>query len=222
MGKAIVFDCDGVLVDSETAWVSGIGDVFASRGINFPSTEPDTDLHGTSVRAVISLLQAELGEPVDADELETEMYAAIIRRMTDGVWAIRGAIELLETVRGTRPLAVASNGSTETVMGALEAASIPDVFDTIVAFEPPLRAKPAPDLYLTACERLRVPPSEAIAIEDSLPGVRAARAAGLAVVGVGPAPGLEAEADLVVHDLLDPRLWELLGLEPSLVEEVER
>lgn len=222
MPKAIVFDCDGVLVDSETAWVSGIVDVFASRGIGYVASEPAPDLHGTSVREVVSLLEGQLSEPVDADELEDEIYAAIISHMAEGVWANHGAVELLEAVRGTRPLAVASNGSRATVNGALEAASIPAVFDVIVAFAAPLKPKPAPDLYLSACGQLGVSPSQAVAIEDSLPGVRAARAAGLTVVGLGPARGLETEADLVVQDLLDPRLWELLELEPVQLEEVER
>jgi len=85
---------------------------------------------------------------------------------------------------------VASNGSRETVE-ADQGASIPLVFDTIVAFEAPLRPKPAPDIYLRACENLQVSPADAIAVEDSLPGARAARAAGLLVVGLGRATGSE-------------------------------
>ncbi len=126
---------------------------------------------------------------------------------------MRGALELLEAVRGTRPLAVASNGSMETVEASMRAASIPAVFDAIVALEPPLRPKPAPDLYLRACERLGVAPARAIAVEDSVLGAKAARAGGLDVVGVGRAPGLEAVVDMAVPDLFDPRLWDLLELE---------
>jgi HAD superfamily hydrolase (TIGR01509 family) len=124
-----------------------------------------------------------------------------------------GAIELLEAIRGSRPLAVASNGSRETVEVSLSAASIPQVFDAVVTLEAPLRPKPAPDLYLRACERLRVVPARAIAVEDSVPGARAARAAGLMVVGVGPAPGLQAVADRVVPNLCDSQFLDLLGLE---------
>jgi HAD superfamily hydrolase (TIGR01509 family) len=124
-----------------------------------------------------------------------------------------GAIELLEAIRGSRPLAVASNGSRETVEVSLSAASIPQVFDAVVTLEAPLRPKPAPDLYLRACERLRVVPARAIAVEDSVPGARAARAAGLMVVGVGPAPGLQAVADTVVPNLCDSQFLDLLGLE---------
>ncbi len=95
----------------------------------------------------------------------------------------------------------------------MRAASIPAVFDAIVALEPPLRPKPAPDLYLRACERLGVAPARAIAVEDSVLGAKAARAGGLDVVGVGRAPGLEAVVDMAVPDLFDPRLWDLLELE---------
>jgi beta-phosphoglucomutase-like phosphatase (HAD superfamily) len=118
----------------------------------------------------------------------------------------------LEAIRGSRPLAVASNGSRETVAASMRAASIPCVFDAIVAVEPPLRPKPAPDVYLRACALLGVDPSKAIAVEDSLPGARAARAAGMTVVGLGPAEGLAATADTVVPSLLDPGLRGLLGL----------
>ena len=69
----------------------------------------------------------------------------------------------------------------------MKAAGIPQVFDAIVALEPPLRPKPAPDVYLRACELLGVEPAATIAVEDSLPGASSAAAAGLTVVGVGAA-----------------------------------
>ena len=211
--KAVVFDCDGVLVDSEKAWFVGIVRVFSRRGIHELVTGPTSSLYGASVGDVVSVLQREVGEPLDLSAVAREVYDAILAAIDDGVVAMDGAIELLEAIRGTRPLAVASNGSLETVEASLKAASIPSVFDTIVAFEPPLRPKPAPDIYLRACENLRVAPPDAIAVEDSVPGARAARAAGLTVIGVGSADGLEAVVDTVVPRLLDPVLLGLLDLD---------
>ena len=103
--------------------------------------------------------------------------------------------------------------SVETVEAAMRAASIPPVFDAIVPLEPPLRPKPAPDLYLHACELLGVQPAGAIAVEDSVTGASSARGAGLTVVGVGGAPGLDDVADTVVANLLEAELLSLLGLE---------
>jgi HAD superfamily hydrolase (TIGR01509 family) len=209
--KAVVFDCDGVLVDSEKAWFVGIVNVFESRGIHELVTGPASRLYGASVGDVVTVLERELGEPLDTDAVTKEVYGAILAAIEDGVVAMPGAVELLEAIRGTRPLAVASNGSAETVAASMKAASTPNVFDTIVAVAPPLRPKPAPDLYLRACELLEVVPGEAIAVEDSLPGAKAARAAGMTVVGLGPADGLAVTADLVVPGLLDPGLLDLLG-----------
>ncbi|MGO9583169.1 MAG: HAD family hydrolase [Acidimicrobiales bacterium] len=212
MSKAIVFDCDGVLVNSEPAWFTGIVTVFARHGIHRVATGAASGLYGGSVRDAASFLEREVGEPLDVDEVVREIHEAILAAIAEGVRAMDGAIELLLTVRGSRPLAVASNGSMETVEAAMGIASIPAVFDAIVALEPPLRPKPAPDLYLRACERIGVQPAHAIAVEDSVTGALAARAAGLTVAGVGEAPGLGDIADLVVPSLLDTRLLDLLEL----------
>ncbi|MGA2527838.1 MAG: HAD family phosphatase [Acidimicrobiales bacterium] len=214
--RAVVFDCDGVLVDSEKAWFVGIVEVFQRRGIQELVTGPASSLYGASVGDVVSVLERELGEPLDTEAVTKEVFDAILAAIADGVVAMDGAVELLETIRGSRPLAVASNGSRETVEASLKAASIPFVFDAIVAVEPPLRPKPAPDVYLHACELLGVDPTDAIAVEDSLPGAKAARAAGMTVVGLGSADGLNKTADQVVANLGDQGLRDLLGLGPLL------
>lgn len=211
--RALVFDCDGVLVDSEKAVFAGLVAVFARRGIEDVITGPASSLYGASVFAMISELERELGEAVDVEEVAQELEVEIRAAIAGGVRAMDGAIQLLEAVRGSRPLAVASNGSRETVGASMKAASIPEVFDAVVTLEAPLRPKPAPDLYLRACELLSVAPWRAIAVEDSGPGAQAARSAGLMVVGVGSAPTLHAVADAVVPSLCDPRLLDLLGLE---------
>lgn len=213
MPKAVVFDCDGVLVDSEPAWFTGIVSTFERHGVFRLVTGPASSLYGGSVRDFAVLLEREVGQPLDVAVLETEIYSSILAAIDEGVPAMKGAVELLEVLRGSRPLAVASNGSVETVEAAMRAASIPPVFDAIVALEPPLRPKPAPDLYLHACELLGVQPAGAIAVEDSVTGASSARAAGLTVVGVGGAPGLDDVADTVVANLLEAELLSLLGLE---------
>ena len=210
--KAVVFDCDGVLVDSEKAWFVGIVNVFERKGIHELVTGPASDLYGASVGDVVAFLERELGQSLDHEEATREVYDAILEAIDEGVVAIEGAIGLLEEIGGTRPLAVASNGSLETVEASMRAAHIPLVFDAIVAVKAPLRPKPEPDLYLRACELLRVRAAEAIAVEDSLPGARAARAAGMTVVGLGSSEALRATADLLVPRLMDPGLRGLLGL----------
>lgn len=213
MPDAVVFDCDGVLVDSERAWFVGIVNVFDRHGVRELRTGPGSRLYGASVHDVVDVLEAELAEPLDRGVLAEEVYDAICRAIEDGVEAMEGAVDLLAALEGSLPLAVASNGSTRTVEAALRVAGLPDVFDAVVAFSPPIRPKPAPDLYLRACELLAVAPERALALEDSVPGATAARAAGLTVVGVGDAAQLGPIADLVVPTLRDRRLLALLGLE---------
>ncbi len=220
--RAVAFDCDGVLVDSERAVFAGVAAVFARRGVHLLVTGPASSLYGASVSAMISELEHQLGQPVDVDEVAQEIEVEIRAAIAAGVHAMDGAVELLEALRGSRPLAVASNGSRETVEASLKAAAIPEVFDAVVTLEHPLRPKPAPDLYLCACERMRVPPGRCIAVEDSVPGARSARAAGLTVVGMGPAPGLGAVADALVPSLSDARLLDLLGLETLQAQATTR
>ena len=208
-----MFDCDGVLVDSEEAVFAGIVAVFARRGIDGLVTGPSSRLYGASVDKVISELERELGKPVDVEEVAEELDSEIRRAIASGVRAMAGAIELLEAIRGIAPAGGRIQRLSRDGRGNDEVGPIPQVFDAVVVLEAPLRPKPAPDLYLRACELLEVAPDGAIALEDSVPGARSAGAAGLMVVGVGAAPGLGFAVDTLVPDLGDPELLNLLGLE---------
>ena len=109
--RALVFDCDGVLVDSEGAVFTAVVAVFGRRGIEGVVAGPTSSLYGASVLATISELERLLGEPVDVEEVAEELDAEIRANIAGGVVAMDGAIELLEAMRGSRPLALASNGS---------------------------------------------------------------------------------------------------------------
>jgi HAD superfamily hydrolase (TIGR01509 family) len=102
------------------------------------------------------------------------------------------------------PLAVASNEPRTHLLAGLTRVGLLKAFDVILGVEEVKAPKPAPDLYLRACELLAVAPTHSIALEDSPPGVAAARAAGLYVLGVPSVPGIVLEADLVVESLEDP------------------
>jgi HAD superfamily hydrolase (TIGR01509 family) len=203
--RAIVFDCDGVLVDSESAWMGAIRDAVFRRGVTLED-DPEASMVGGSAPEVVAFLEGELGHTVDAELIEAEIYDSVLRQIDRGLQAIDGAIDLLESLRGTRALAIASNGSMKTVRASLRAAEIPDVFDVIVALDGSLRPKPAPDLYVEACSRLGADGVGAIAIEDSVRGAISAKRAGLSVVGVGASAQLGAVSDLVVTTLRDDRL----------------
>jgi HAD superfamily hydrolase (TIGR01509 family) len=208
--KAVVFDCDGVLVDSEAAWTRALRDVLVSHDVSLADVRAGAMIGG-SVPEVVDFMEHQLSCVVDAEEISREIYASVLESVSHGIEAMHGAIELLETLKGTCLMAVASNGSLATVHASLRAAGIPDVFDAVVALGSTTRPKPAPDLYLEACSLLSVSPSDALAIEDSTRGATAAKRAGMSVVGVGSAAGLDDVCDLVVSNLLDVRLLELVG-----------
>jgi beta-phosphoglucomutase-like phosphatase (HAD superfamily) len=114
-----------------------------------------------------------------------------------------GAHAVVSAISGRLPLAVASNTREETVRATLAASGLPAVFEIVVSPGEGRRPKPAPDVYLAACEALGVAPAEAVAFEDSATGAAAARAAGMFVIGV-PSEGVHGlEADLVLGSLLD-------------------
>jgi HAD superfamily hydrolase (TIGR01509 family) len=115
-----------------------------------------------------------------------------------------GARELVAALRGTTPLAVASNSPEPFVRAALDVARLADAFATVVTADQVAEAKPAPDTYLEACRRLDAAPAQSVALEDSPTGVAAARAAGLYVIGVPSLAGVVLDADLVAPSLADP------------------
>ena len=118
-----------------------------------------------------------------------------------------GAIELVERLRGRVPMALASNSSRQLVSTALATAGLTDAFDAIITADDVVAAKPAPDVYLLACERLGVAPEDSLALEDSPSGIAAAKAAGLACIAV---PQF-AETDVSAADRVIDSLEELLA-----------
>lgn len=205
-----MFDCDGVLVDTEAIWSASLRTVMTAwAGADAAAAAPS--MTGGSAPEAIAFLEDVRGETIDRAAFSRELYTDVIRGIGHGVAAVPGAIELVRALHGSRPLGVASNGSAETVQASLAAAGFPRAFDAIVALDGSTRPKPAPDLYIEACARLEVDPAAAVALEDSPRGAQAARTAGLRVVGIGTAQTLRGLAELVVPDLADRRLHDLLG-----------
>ena len=113
-------------------------------------------------------------------------------------------MELLGALDGRWPVAVASNSPRSHLLAGLTRTGLADRFEAVIGVEDVAEPKPAPDLYLRACELLGAAPAGSLALEDSPPGVAAARAAGLYVVGVPSVAGVELEADAVFESLADP------------------
>jgi HAD superfamily hydrolase (TIGR01509 family) len=210
---AIVFDFDGVLLDSEIAWTRAETTLFARYGKAYGRDDKHL-LIGGSLAKTGRALERLLGGGRTAAQLADELLELAAEEFARGVEPMPGALGLIEELRGRRPIAVASNSERRLVDLALAGSGFAEAFDVVLAGDEVPNPKPAPDLYLEACRRLGVPPHAATAIEDSPTGAAAARAAGLFVIGIPYFPDLEVEADLVGRSLEDPAVRRALGLRP--------
>ena len=208
---AVVFDNDGLLLDTESVWTRAEEDLFERYGAEF-TTEHKRELVGTSAAIAGGLLERWLDQPGRVPELIEELNVLVVAELEHGVEAMVGARDLLErlTAQGT-PTGLVSNSPLAFVTRSLEIVGFEDIFDVVISAHEVAAPKPAPDPYLEACRRLGVEPGPGvIALEDSPTGVAAARAAGLTVIGVPSVDGVELiEAHHIAASLLDATVTEL-------------
>src|SRR5262249_3447497 len=172
-------------------------------------------LVGTAPETAAAVLERLLDAPGGGQALADEMYSLALDEIARGARPRPFALELVRETGRILPLAVASDAPRAHLLAAWRRRGLGDAFDAVLGVDDVENPKPSPDLYLRACELLGVAPAEAVALEDSPPGVAAARAAGLLVVGVPSIDGVELAADVVAPSLGDPRVRAAIGLEPS-------
>jgi HAD superfamily hydrolase (TIGR01509 family) len=212
--EAVVFDNDGLLLDTESVWTRAEQDLFSRRNLEFTPADKRV-LVGTSAAIAGGILEQRLGEPGRALELIEELNVLVVAELEHGVEAMVGARELLRALRerGT-PIGLVSNSPLAFVSRSLEIVGFADEFDVVLSAHEVAAPKPAPDPYLEACRRLGVEPGPGVvALEDSPTGVAAARAAGLTVIGVPSIEGVALEeAHHLAISLLDDVVAERLAL----------
>src|SRR6478609_4137760 len=206
---AVVFDNDGLLLDTESVWTRAEQDLFERRGVDFTPAHK-RELVGTSAEIAGGILEQRLGEPGRAAELIEELNELVIAELEHGVEAMVGARELLHGLREREtPLGLVSNSPIAFVRRSLEIVGFVDVFDVVLSAHEVAAPKPAPDPYLEACRRLGVEAGPGVvALEDSPTGVAAACAAGLTVIGI---PSIEGVALDEAHHLAESLLDDLIA-----------
>jgi HAD superfamily hydrolase (TIGR01509 family) len=183
MPDAVIFDLDGVLLDSEQRWNEAKEALVRESGGRWREEAP-TVMMGMSSPEWSAYLRDDLGVKMDVDAISSE----VVRRMEDGYRSelplLPGAEEVVRALAARWSLGLASSSNREIIDLFLELASFGDAFRVAVSSEEVARGKPAPDVYLEAASQLGVDAQRCVAIEDSSNGLRAAAAAGMPVIAV--------------------------------------
>ncbi|MBM4035246.1 MAG: HAD family phosphatase [Planctomycetes bacterium] len=202
--SGVVFDLDGVLVDSEGLHVEAWRRLFAERGVELTDEEYAQGV-GMSDADWLAWLFARRGTAGDVAwwrEAKRQLFQALLAA---DVRPFPGVVGLVRTLRPRFRLGVASNSWRRNIETVLDALGIRGCFDAWVGADDVTRCKPHPDVYELAAARLALPSTACVVIEDSPLGIQAARAAGMRCIGITnsmPAERL-AQADLVVSSLED-------------------
>jgi HAD superfamily hydrolase (TIGR01509 family) len=208
--KAVVFDLDGVLVDSEEAWNEARRQLAEERGGRWTG-EAQKDMMGMSSTEWSRYMHEVLGVPDPPEEISTKVVSRLEQLYRERLPLITGAVEAVERVAARWPLGLASSSNRPLIDLVLELSGLARFFRVTVSSEEVAHGKPAPDVYLEAARRLGRDPTRCAAIEDSENGIRSAVAAGMRVIAIpNPAfpPSQEtlATADVVLRSIgeLDP------------------
>jgi haloacid dehalogenase superfamily, subfamily IA, variant 3 with third motif having DD or ED len=181
--EAVVFDMDGVLVDSEEIWDEARRKLALERGLAWPASA-QRDMMGMSSLEWSRYMH----ERVGLTEAPEEISAEVVSRLEDLYWQhlplMEGAVQAVERMAKRFRLGLASSSNRPIIELVLELAAVADYFEVTVSSEEVEHGKPAPDVYLEALKRMNVAPSRAAAVEDSTNGLLSAGAAGMLVVAV--------------------------------------
>lgn len=215
--EAVLFDNDGLLLDTESVWTRAEQQLFKVRGFDF-TIDHKRSLVGSSQELAGKKLCRFLDEVGNEGPIMEELNELVLAELERGVDEMVGAAALVQLLRQAGvPVGLVSNSPRLFIERSHEVAQTGLIFDAVVSGHEVPEAKPAPDAYLEGCRLLEVEPGKrVIAVEDSPSGVTAAAAAGLFVIGVPSVPGIElAKADLTASSLEDVPVLEALGLQPG-------
>jgi HAD superfamily hydrolase (TIGR01509 family) len=200
--EAVVFDLDGVIVDSEQVWDDVREQLAKERGGRWHEGA-QADMMGMSSPEWSAYMHDEIGLPESPEEINDEVVRRLLERYRESLPLLDGAVDAVRRLAPAFTLGVASSSNRPVIDAVLEGAGVADLFRVTVSSEEVARGKPAPDVYLEAARRLSLPPERCAAVEDSSNGLRSAHAAGMRVLALPnahypPAPDALALADVVL------------------------
>jgi HAD superfamily hydrolase (TIGR01509 family) len=200
--EAVVFDLDGVLLDSEHVWDDVREELARERGGRW-SDRAQADMMGMSSVEWSRYMHDAIGLPEPPSEINAEVVRRMLAYYEEELPLIDGAVEAVERLAGSFRLALASSSNRPLIDAVLARAGLAELFEVTVSSEEVARGKPAPDVFLEAAHRLDLPPERCAAIEDSGNGIRAAHGAGMRVIAIPnhryPPPANALALAAVVH-----------------------
>jgi HAD superfamily hydrolase (TIGR01509 family) len=211
---AVVFDLDGVIVDSEQVW-DDVREAYAlEQGGRYPP-EAARAMMGMSSPEWSAYMAESLGVPGTPEEINAAIVERMLARYGESPPLLPGAVAAVRRVGARWPLAIASSSNPELIEVVVRRAGLADLFRVAVSSQEVERGKPAPDVYLEAARRLGVDPTRCAAVEDSHNGLRSAHAAGMRVIAV---PNVHFPPDAEAIALADVVLGSVADLTPAVVE----
>jgi HAD superfamily hydrolase (TIGR01509 family) len=204
---AVVFDLDGLLLDTEQVWDEVREALTRERGGRWHD-RAQADMMGMSSTEWSRYMHETLGLAEPPEELNRLVVDRMQERYRERLPLVAGAVEAVRRINGRWPLGLASSSNRELIDLALELMGLADVLRATVSSEEVMRGKPAPDVYLEAARRLGVAPERVVAVEDSAAGIRSAKAAGMRVIAIPnrhfpPPDDVLGLADVVLDSLAD-------------------
>jgi len=206
--EAVVFDLDGVLLQSEEVWDAVRESYVRERGGRYDE-EVQRAMMGMSAPEWSRFLHEEAGVPQEPGTINREVVERMLEEYRRELPLLPGAEEAVRRAAAALPLGLASSSNREIFDAVLDLAGLTDCFRATVSSEEVARGKPAPDVYLEAARRLGVPPGRCAAVEDSHAGIRSAKSAGMRVVAIPNAAYPPDAETLTLADAVVASLEEL-------------
>lgn len=207
MIRAVVFDVDGVIVDSEQVW-DDVREQYTRESGGTYGPNAARDMMGMSAPEWSRYMSESLGVPGTPEEINAAVVERMLERYGDAPPLIPGAVEAVRAVGARFPVGVASSANPELIEVVLRVTGLDELIHVAVSSQEVARGKPAPDVYREAARRLGIAAADCAAVEDSHNGIRSANAAGMRVIAVPNPhypPDVEALAlaDVVVESIGD-------------------
>jgi HAD superfamily hydrolase (TIGR01509 family) len=212
--EAVVFDLDGVLIQSEEVWDAVRKRYVVDRGGRYDA-EVQRAMMGMSAPEWSRYLHDEAGVPESPETINREVVEAMLEAYRRELPLLPGAVEAVRRTAAVFPLGLASSSNREIFEEVLQLTGLTDCFRATVSAEEVEHGKPAPDVYLEAARRLHVAPERCTAVEDSNAGIRSAKAAAMRVIAIPNASYPPDEETLALADVTTASLDQLT---PELIE----